>query len=523
MPCVPWAPPSEKMNYEAVIGLEVHVQIKTQSKMFTRVAAGYGHEPNTLTDPVVLALPGALPVMNKAALDAIIKAGLLLGCEIAPVCKWDRKNYFYPDSPKNYQISQYDQPICIGGSVEIELPASARNLMGEHKKIPLTRIHLEEDVGKLNHGATDSLVDYNRAGTPLMEIVSDPAMHSAEEAYAYLTSIRATMIYGGISDCDMEKGQLRCDANISIRPVGATHLGTKVELKNLNSISFVRDGIDHEIKRQIAVVERGGTLVQETRDYDGQTGTSQSLRSKEMAHDYRYFPDPDLMPVKVDAEWKTRLQAECPELPFVKQRRFFEQYQVPYSLTSVLVWDRMLADYFEAAAQLAGPGKAQAVGNWIVNDLLRELSRGSAAAVGDAALRPRSPARDGGVAAPADTHALATSKVRPAHIAALVNMVDAGTVLTNAAKEIFIEMAATGGQPDAIAEQRGLRAAPIDTSELETWCRDAITANPKAVAEFKSGKDSAINALKGPVMKAAKGKANPKLVDETLRRLLAVM
>ena len=488
---------SPKSVYEAVIGLEVHVQIKTQSKMFTRVAAGYGHEPNTLTDPVVLALPGALPVMNKAALDAIIKAGLLLGCEIAPVCKWDRKNYFYPDSPKNYQISQYDQPICVGGAVEIELPGAARNLMGEHKKIPLTRIHLEEDVGKLNHGATDSLVDYNRAGTPLMEIVSDPAMHSAEEAYAYLSSIRATMIYGGLSDCDMEKGQLRCDANISIRPVGATHLGTKVELKNLNSISFVRDGIDHEIKRQIAVVERGGTLVQETRDYDGQTGTSQSLRSKEMAHDYRYFPDPDLMPVKVDAEWKARLQAECPELPFAKQRRFVERYQLPYSLTSVLVWDRALADYFEEAATLAGPGKAQAVGNWIVNDLLRELT--------------------------AAHLTLATSKIRPAHIAALVQLVDAGTVLTHAAKEIFIEMAATGDLPDVIADRKGLKAVPTDPNELDTWCRDSIAANPKAVAEFKSGKDSAINALKGPVMKAAKGKANPKLVDETLRRLLAAL
>ena len=523
------------MNYEAVIGLEVHVQIKTHSKMFTRVAAGYGHEPNTLTDPVVLALPGALPVMNKAALDAIIKAGLLLGCEIASVCKWDRKNYFYPDSPKNYQISQYDQPICVGGAVEIELPGAARNFMGEHKKIPLTRIHLEEDVGKLNHGATDSLVDYNRAGTPLMEIVSDPAMHSAEEAYAYLTSIRATMIYGGISDCDMEKGQLRCDANISIRPVGATHLGTKVELKHLNSISFVRDGIEHEIKRQITVVERGGTLVQETRDYDGQTGTSQSLRSKEMAHDYRYFPDPDLMPVKVDAEWKARLQTECPELPFAKQRRFVEQYQLPYSLTSVLVWDRALADYFEEAAKLAGPGKAQAVGNWIVNDLLRELSRAGSDAVPGHAGQGLLPAGHVGLGSPLTSGSIAgvnpapqssllpNSCVRPAHIASLVKLVDAGTVLTNAAKEIFIEMAATGDQPEVIADRRGLRAAPTDTKELEQWCLDSIAANAKAVAEFKAGKDTAINALKGPIMKAAKGKANPKLVDETLRRLLTAM
>ncbi|HEV8074004.1 MAG TPA: Asp-tRNA(Asn)/Glu-tRNA(Gln) amidotransferase subunit GatB, partial [Opitutaceae bacterium] len=319
------------MKYEAVIGLEVHVQIKTRSKMFTRVATGYGAEPNTLTDPVVLALPGVLPVMNKAALDAVIKSGLMLGCEIAPVCKWDRKNYFYPDSPKNYQISQYDQPICLGGTVEIELPGPARNVMGEHKKIPLTRIHLEEDVGKLNHSATSSLIDYNRAGTPLMEIVSEPAMHTADEAYAYLTSLRQTMIYGGISDCDMEKGQLRCDANISIRPIGETTLGTKVELKNLNSISFVRDGIAHEIKRQISLAESGGTIVQETRDYDGQTGVSQSLRSKEMAHDYRYFPDPDLMPVKVDETWKQKLRAECPEQPFDKQARFLKQYQIPYT------------------------------------------------------------------------------------------------------------------------------------------------------------------------------------------------
>ena len=483
------------MNYEAVIGLEVHVQVKTRSKIFTRVGAGYGHEPNTLTDPVVLALPGTLPVMNKAALDAIIKAGLLLGCEIAPVCKWDRKNYFYPDSPKNYQISQYDQPICLGGSVEIELPGSARNVMGEHMKIPLTRIHLEEDVGKLNHGASDSLVDYNRAGTPLMEIVSDPAMHTAEEAYAYLTSLRATMIYGGISDCDMEKGQLRCDANISIRPRGETKLGVKVELKNLNSISFVRDGIAHEIKRQMGVLERGGIIVQETRDYDGMTGTSQSLRSKEMAHDYRYFPDPDLMPVKVDEAWKQKLRAECLELPFEKQRRFLADYQLPYTLTSVLVWDHALADYFEEAAKLSG--KPQAVGNWIVNDLLREL--------GAAKL------------------SLSESKVRPGHLAALVQLVESGAVLTNAAKEIFVEMFATGEQPSAIADRKGLNAAPTNAGELEQWCRDSIAANPKALAEFKTGKDSAINAFKGPIMKAAKGKANPKLVDETLRKLLAAM
>ncbi len=483
------------INYEAVIGLEVHVQIKTHSKVFTRVGAGFGHEPNTLTDPVVLALPGTLPVMNKAALDAIIKAGLLLGCDIAPVCKWDRKQYFYPDSPKNYQISQYDQPICLGGSVEIELPGAARNLMGEHKKIPLTRIHLEEDVGKLNHHATDSLVDYNRAGTPLMEIVSEPAMQTAEEAFAYLTSIRNTMIYGGISDCDMEKGQLRCDANISIRPVGEKKLGTKVELKNLNSISYVRDGIAHEIKRQLAVVAAGGKLVQETRDYDGVAGTSQSLRSKEMAHDYRYFPDPDLMPVHVDEGWKAELRRACPELPFDKQRRLIADYQIPYTITSVLIPDRALSNFFEATAQLAGMGRSQAVGNWITNDLLRELG---------AAKLP-----------------LSASKISAANLAALIQLIDAGTLLNAAAKEVFATMFATGEAPVVIVARLGLAAAPTDTGELEAWCRESIAANAKALAEFKSGKDSAINAFKGPIMKAAKGKANPKLVDETLRRLLA--
>ncbi len=483
------------MKYEAVIGLEVHVQIKTKSKMFTRVAAGYGYDENTLTDPVVLALPGVLPVMNKAALDAIIKAGLMLDCEIAPVCKWDRKNYFYPDSPKNYQISQYDQPICVGGAVEIELPGPSRNVMGEHLKVPLTRIHLEEDVGKLNHFANESLVDYNRAGTPLMEIVSEPAIRSAEEAFAYLTSLRQTMVYAGISDCDMEKGQMRCDANISIRPVGATKLGTKVELKNLNSISFVKAGIEHEIKRQIAVVEAGGVIVQETRDYDGQTGTSQSLRSKEMAHDYRYFPDPDLMPVKVDAEWRERLRAELPERPFDKQRRFLEQYQVPYTITSVLIPDRGLSDYFEEAAKLSG--KPQAVANWIVNDLLRELGQA------------KSDLKD--------------SKVTPALIAALVKEIEDGRLLMNAAREVFVEMANTGEAPAVIAQRKGLAAAPTDEGELEQWCREAIAGNRKAYDDFKAGKESALNGFKGPVMKASKGKANPKAVDDMLRRLLATL
>ena len=479
------------MKYEAVIGLEVHVQLRTKSKMFTRVAAGYGQPENTLTDPVVLALPGALPVLNKEALDQIIKTGLMLGCTIAPVCKWDRKNYFYPDSPKNYQISQYDQPICIGGSVEIELPGSARNVMGEHKHIPLTRIHLEEDVGKLNHGSSESLVDYNRAGTPLMEIVTDPAMHSAEEAFAFLTAIKTIIIQGGVSDCDMEKGQLRCDANISIRPIGETRLGTKVELKNLNSISYVRDGIAHEIRRQTAVTESGGTIVQETRDYDGQTGTSQSLRSKEMAHDYRYFPDPDLMPVRVDDAWKNRINATLPERPFDRQRRFFDQYQLPYTITSVLVPERELSEYFEETAKLCE--KPQAAGNWIANDLLRELS--------------------------AAHSSLAESKIRPAHVAGLVKLVETGVLSSNIAKEVFITMFGSGEMPEIIVERQGLKQS-TDTGELEKWVADAIVANPKAADAFKAGNEKSLNAIKGAVMKASQGKANPKLVDEIVRKQL---
>jgi len=486
-------PSSVASDFEAVIGLEVHVQLRTRSKMFTRVPTGFGEPPNTLTDPVILGLPGALPVMNREALDKIITTGLLLGCRIAPVCKWDRKNYFYPDSPKNYQISQYDQPICIGGSVEIELPGPSRNIMGAHRLVQLTRIHLEEDVGKLNHFAADSLVDYNRAGTPLMEIVTEPDMHSADEVFAFLTALRTALVATGISECDMEKGQLRCDANISVRPVGATKLGTKVELKNLNSISGVRDGVAYEIRRQTAAVRRGETIIQETRRFDPEVGSSTSMRTKEMAHDYRYFPDPDLMPVKVDEAWLTRLRALVPELPFDKQRRFYEQYQLPYTITSVLVPDRALSDWFEQAVGGVA-SRAQAVGNWIANDLLREL-----AAAGQT---------------------LAGCRIQPAHIAGLVAAVESGVISSSIAKEVFVEMFATGETADAIIERKGLRQS-TDTGELEKWCAEAIAANPRSVADFKSGNEKAINAFKGGIMKASKGKANPRLVDEILRRLLA--
>ena len=450
--------------------------------MFTRVAAGYGEPPNTLTDPVVLALPGALPVMNKAALDQIIRVGLMLGCEIAPVCKWDRKNYFYPDSPKNYQISQYDQPICVGGSVEIELPGPSRNVLGEHKRVPLTRVHLEEDVGKLNHADHESLVDFNRAGTPLMEIVSEPALHSAEEAFAYLTALKMVMVYGGISDCDMEKGQMRCDANVSIRPAGAAGLGTKVELKNLNSISFVRDGIAHEIRRQVALVEGGGTVVQETRDYDGQTGTSQSLRSKEMAHDYRYFPDPDLMPVKVDAAWKARCKRVSPSC---RSRSSAGSSRNTSCRTRSPPCSSRTAGFATISRRpRSSAGRPQAAANWIANDLLREL----AAAGHRAGRQPRAsgPRRRPGEARRGRRHFQ-----QPRQGGLRRDVPDGRT-----ARGAWWSAGASASPPTPASSRRGApRPSPPTRGR---W------------TDFRAGKENAINALKGFVMKQSKGKANPR-------------
>jgi aspartyl-tRNA(Asn)/glutamyl-tRNA(Gln) amidotransferase subunit B len=485
------------MDYEAVIGLEVHAQVKTRSKMFTRVAYRYGEPPNTLTDPVVLALPGTLPVMNAEAVRKTAQVGLIFGCEIAPVCKWDRKNYFYPDSPKNYQISQYDQPLCRHGEVEIELPGPSRNVMGEHRMVKLTRIHLEEDVGKLTHFSRDSLVDYNRAGTPLMEIVTEPDLHTPDEVFAYLTSLRTHLVYAGISDCDMEKGQLRCDANVSVRVRGETKLGTKVELKNLNSISGVRNGVEFEIKRQIQCLQKGERIVQETRRWDAQLGVTQPLRSKEQAHDYRYFPDPDLMPVRLAPADLDRLRAALPERPFDKQRRYQAQWDLPYTITSVLCPDRAIADYFEAA--VAACGNAKAVANYVANDLLRELA----------------------LAAPAGEPPLSITqgKITPEALAGLVKLVDGGAISKQIAKDVFLDMFRTGDAAKAIVERRGLRVQS-DTGELEKICREIVAANPKPVEQYRAGKLNAINALKGQVMKQTRGQANPQTVDEVLKKLL---
>ena len=483
-------------EYEPVIGLEVHVQLKTQSKMFTRAGYQYGEPPNLFTNPVIMGLPGALPVLNKEAIEQTVRVGLIFDSEIAAVCKWDRKNYFYPDNPKNYQISQYDQPLCIGGEVEIELPGPSRNIMGAHRMVKLERAHLEEDVGKLTHGESDSLVDYNRAGVPLLEIVSKPDIFNTDEAVAFLNALRVALSNAGVSDCDMEKGQLRCDANVSIKPKGSDVLGTRTEMKNLNSVSNVKNAIEYEIKRQTEVLEGGGVVTQETRRWNVEGAYSVSLRGKEDAHDYRYFPDPDLMPVKVPTEVVERLKGKLPERPFEMQRRYMEELDLPYTVTSVVCLDGSLSQYFEKA--LASFNKPKQIANFVVNDLLRELS----AAEGDGAMP------------------LSQCKILPEDLAGLVKLIEEGVISNQIAKtEVFPVMFETGQAPSAIVEEKGLKQS-TDTGEIEGICAEVIENNPKPVKQFKEGKEQAINALKGQVMKATRGKANPKLVDDILRKLL---
>ncbi|MDR2512213.1 MAG: Asp-tRNA(Asn)/Glu-tRNA(Gln) amidotransferase subunit GatB [Puniceicoccales bacterium] len=498
-------PSQTQENYEAVIGLEIHVQLKTHSKVFAPVPYLYGGDatitdpsaitPNTLIDPVVLALPGALPVLNKAALEQSIRFGLLVGAQIPPMSNWDRKNYFYPDSPKNYQLSQKNHPITIGGEVEIELPGPSRNVMGEHKIIHLDHAHLEEDVGKLTHTGAGSLVDYNRAGAALLEIVTEPDLRSPDEAVALLNAIRILLVSADISDCDMEKGQMRCDANVSIRKRGQLTLNTRTEMKNLNSISGVKEAIQYELGRQIREVEAGREIHQETRGWNSTTGRTYSLRSKEDAHDYRYFPEPDLMPVVVSEADKARLAATLPERPYERQSRYMSQYALPYTVTSVFVPERPLCEYFEQAT-LAYPQNPLGVANLVANDLL-----GALAAAGKT---------------------LGECPIQPAQLAGLVKLTDEGTISKKQAKEVFEEMFSTQRDPVEIVGERGLRQSS-DTSEIEKIVQDvlALPSSAKPIAEFKTGNEKALNSLKGPVMKASQGKANPKLLDEILRRLLA--
>ena len=482
-------------DYIPTIGLEVHVQLKTRSKMFCGCPTGFGAEPNANTCPVCLGFPGALPVMNEAALKMTALTGLMLGCRVADVCKFDRKNYFYPDMPKNYQITQYDQPICIGGAVplhEFAYPKDAqKNIAAPGKAVRLTRIHLEEDVAKSTHFETSSGIDFNRAGTPLMEIVSEPDIDSPEEAFAYLTSLQQTLIYGGVSDADMEKGQLRCDCNVSVRPAGTEALGTKIEIKNMNSISAVRRAVAYEIERQMDCLRRGEPLVQSTRRWDDDSAQTFQMRTKESAHDYRYFPDPDLLPVDTTV-FMEEVRARRPELPGEKRDRFVRDYAVtPYD-AAVLAGERSLAEYFDTAAK--GARKPKSVANWIINDLLSALA--------------------------AAEKTIADCLISAHALDELVNLIDAGTISSKQGREVFAEMFASGRGAAQLVEEKGLKQES-DTGALEAMCKQAIEANPKAVAEYRSGKAQAINAVKGQVMKLSQGKANPALVGEILAKLLA--
>lgn len=472
------------MEYEAVIGLETHVQLKTKSKMWCGCANEFGAPPNTNVCPVCLGMPGVLPVANEEALRLTALTGLLLNCTVASFAKFDRKNYFYPDVPKNYQITQYDKPSTINGSVDFEFNGSI-------SRVRITRAHLEEDVGKNFHFDRSSGVDFNRAGVPLMEIVSEPDITSAEMAYEYLNALKDILMYGGVSDCDMEKGMVRCDVNVSVRPKGETKLGAKIEIKNMNSFSGVRRALEHEIRRQINVLQSGGKLFQETRRWDEPAGITESMRSKEEAHDYRYFPEPDLMPFIPTEHWLADVRKRIVELPLARKQRFMARYQLPAPDAQTFVYDIALADYFEAAAKDSKNPKA--VANWIINNLRARLT---------------------------DTQtALDDVKIKPTDIQELISLVEGGRISSKIAQEVFAEMFATGEPAGKIVEQKGL-AQVSDTAAIERYCDEVIAANPRSAGDFKSGKAAALNFLKGQVMKASQGKANPNLVGQILERKL---
>jgi aspartyl-tRNA(Asn)/glutamyl-tRNA(Gln) amidotransferase subunit B len=482
------------MNYVPTIGLEVHVQLKTRSKMFCGCPVEFGAEPNTHTCPTCLGLPGALPAANHEALRMTVLTGLMLGCDIAPSSKFDRKNYFYPDMPKNYQISQYDLPLCSGGAVplhDLAYPKDAqKNIATSDKEVHLVRIHLEEDVAKSFHLENATGIDFNRAGTPLMEIVTQPEINSPEEAFAFLTSLKQILIYGGVSDADMEKGQLRCDCNVSVRPESQPELGAKIEIKNMNSISGVRRALSYELQRQIAALQRGEKLQQETRGWDDAAGETFLMRTKESAHDYRYFPDPDLVPV-ITHDLVADVRARLPESPKAKRARFIEQYQVsPYD-AGVLADDLDLARYFEAAAQHSK--KPKTVANWILNDLQSALGQ-SGKTINDCPIPPET-------------------------LDELVALIDSGKISGKQGKEVFADMFATGRTASVIVKEKGLEQLS-DTGALEAIVEEVIVKNPKPAADYRAGNAASLNFLKGQVMKLSKGKANPQLAGEILEKKL---
>ncbi|HTU81518.1 MAG TPA: Asp-tRNA(Asn)/Glu-tRNA(Gln) amidotransferase subunit GatB [Candidatus Acidoferrales bacterium] len=482
------------MSYEAVIGIECHVELRTRTKMFCGCANEFGGEPNTKVCPVCLGMPGALPVPNATAIEHTIRAGLAFGSQIPAFSKFDRKNYFYPDMPKDYQISQYDMPLTVGGEVKYWLDD------GTMKSCGLTRIHLEEDTGKSAHagsgdgriaGSAYSLVDFNRAGVPLMECVSEPQIHTAADAVAYLEALRRTLLQLGVSDVKMEEGSLRCDANVSIRPVGSAQLGTKTEIKNMNSFRSVHRAIESEIERQIAVLESGGRVVQETRGWDEVRGTTHSMRSKEEAHDYRYFPDPDLVPLEISRERVDAIAARMPELPWQRFERYAAQYGLAPNAATQLIDNLALAEFFDRVAE-ASRNPHQAA-NFVLGDLSRLANESS---------RP-----------------VAESAVEPEHVAELIALVESKTINSKIAKELLGRMWEGGGSPKHIVESEGL-AQTSDPAAVEAFVDGVLSANPKVVADYKAGKTNVVGFLVGQVMKASRGKADPALVNELLAKKL---
>lgn len=473
------------MNYKATIGLETHVQLKTHSKIWCGCANRYGREPNTDICPICLGYPGVLPVLNEEAVRLTVMTGLMLNCTINHRSKFDRKSYFYPDMPKNYQISQYDQPFCEHGGLEFVMES------GERKRVGITRIHLEEDVGKSTHYAKDSLVDFNRGGTPLMEIVTEPDMESAEEAFAYVQALKQILTYGDVSDCNLEEGNIRCDINCSVRSADQKELGTKTEIKNMNTFKGLYRGLSHEIERQKKILSQGGTIRQETRRWDDAAGVTVAMRSKEYAHDYRYLPEPDLMPVVLtDAQieiWKNAL----PELPARRKERMMKEYDIPEYDANVLAADRAVADYYEEAAKQSGNPKA--VSNWIMTEMMRALSEHELE-IGDV-------------------------KIKPGDLVALVKLVEDNVINSTGAKQVFDEMFKTGGNPVEIVEQKGL-AQVSDSGAIDSFVDRVIADNAKSVEDYKNGKKNALQFLVGQVMRLSKGKANPQVVMESLKSRL---
>src|SRR5579864_6142557 len=489
-PAITRVAPEVAAAYEPVIGLEVHVQLKTATKIFCACSTRFGDAPNSNTCPVCLGLPGSLPVLNRRAVELALQASLALNLHIEQSSRFARKNYFYPDLPKGYQISMYELPLATRGWLEIEHD-NAR------KKIGITRLHLEEDAAKnLHEGFADSdrssYIDYNRGGTPLAEIVSEPDLRSPTEAYAYLNTLKQVLEYADVSDCNMEEGSLRCDANVSVRRRGAERFGTKAEVKNLNSFRYLQRALEYEIERQIGVLESGGRIAQETRLWNVAAGRTDPMRSKEFAHDYRYFPEPDLLPVRVSAAWRDEIAREMPELPDAKRKRFVREHGItPYD-AGVLASTRELADYFESVVRAGAAGKSAA--NWIQVELLRLL-------------------KDAG-------KEITDSPVPPAEFAALIAKVESGEINAASGKKVFARIFETGKPAVEIIAAEGF-AQVSDTGEIERWCREVIEKNPENLAKYRAGNEGVFKFFVGQVMRASRGQANPQTVNDTLKRLLA--